>query len=81
MLIPYYFQSKDAIMLDSLSKVADIVRPIAVKASRSPDQKTLHVTGSALSPTLGCLRRSPDLEGNMLPLQLAGLADLIIRNR
>ncbi|XP_063684248.1 uncharacterized protein LOC134818562 [Bolinopsis microptera] len=70
-------QNSDESILESLTKVADIVRPIAIKASLSPEQKTL--PSPALSPSFS-LQSSDEIK-NILPLQLAGLADLIIRNQ
>ena len=81
-IIAHYFllQSDDSI-LETLTKVADVVRPIAIKASLSPEQKVVptRVSSPVLSPTISL--PAPDKITNILPLQLAGLADLIIRNQ
>ncbi|KAL5269323.1 hypothetical protein ACHWQZ_G002963 [Mnemiopsis leidyi] len=74
-------QNSDDSILETLTKVADVVRPIAIKASLSPEQKVVptRVSSPVLSPTISL--PAPDKITNILPLQLAGLADLIIRNQ
>ena len=70
--------------LRTLSSVADIVRPIAIKASVSPSICTKASESPDLKnfplESLSSLAAQNPLR-NLLPIQLAGLADIIIRNQ